>query len=74
MKQKAEHIRGQRERYKIERMFGKAKRGPGLGRCRYVGCLRYAIRVCMRIVALNLKRMVKLLTRVNFKARARVGA
>jgi len=71
MKAKPEYIRGQRERYKIERKFGEAKQGHGLGRCRYVGFLRYAIQLYLTAVALNLKRMVKLLTGVNFKGRAR---
>jgi IS5 family transposase len=74
MKQKPEYIEGQRERYKIERKFGEAKQGHGLGRCRYVGLLRYAIQVYMTVLALNLKRMVKLLTGVNFKGRARLSA
>jgi len=74
MKVKPEYIRGQRERYKIERKFGEAKQGHGLGRCRYVGFLRYAIQLYLTAVALNLKRMVKLLTGVNFKGRARATA
>jgi transposase len=72
MKQKPEYVRGQRERYKIERKFGEAKQGHGLGRCRYLGSLRYAIQVYMTVLTLNLKRMVKLLTGVNFKGRARL--
>jgi IS5 family transposase len=74
MKQRPEYVKGQGERYKIERKFGEAKQGHGLGRCRYLGSLRYAIQVYLTVVALNLKRMVKLLTGVNFKGRARVGA
>jgi IS5 family transposase len=74
MKRKPEYIRGQRERYKIERKFGEAKQGHGLGRCRYLGSLRYAIQVYMTVLTLNLKRMVKLLTGVNFKGRARLSA
>jgi len=74
MKRKPEYIEGQRERYKIERKFGEAKQGHGLGRCRYVGSLRHAIQVYMTVLTLNLKRMVKLLTGVNFKGRARLCA
>jgi IS5 family transposase len=74
MKEKPEYIRAQKERYKIERKFGEAKQGHGLGRCRYVGFLRYTIQVFMTAMALNLKRMVKVLTGVNFKGRARVSA
>ena len=74
LKATTEYIKGQKERYKIERKFGEAKQGHGLGRCRYVGFLRYAIQVFMTMVALNLKRMVKILTGVNFKGRARATA
>jgi IS5 family transposase len=74
MKQKPEYLEGQRRRYKIERKFGEAKQSHGLGRCRYVGLLRYRIQVYMTILALNLKRMVKLLSGVNFKGRARLSA
>jgi IS5 family transposase len=74
MKEKPEYIRGQKERYQIERKFGEAKQGHGLGRCRYVGFARYAIQLYLTAVALNLKRMIKLLTGVNFKGRARATA
>jgi len=74
MEKDPHHIRGQRERYKIERKFGEAKQGHGLRRCRYLGLIRYAIQVFMTAMALNLKRMVKLLAGVNFKGRARATA
>lgn len=62
--------RGIRERYKIERKFGEAKQGHGLGRCRYLGIDGYRMQTYMTAIALNLKRMVKLLTGTNFRARA----
>jgi IS5 family transposase len=65
-----EYQQGGRERYKIERKFGEAKQGHGLGRCRYLGGVRYAIQAFLTALALNLKRMVKVLTGVNFKGRA----
>jgi len=74
MKEKPGSLRGQRERRKIERKFGEAKQGHGLGRCRYPGFLKYTIQVFMTAVALNLKRIVKVLTGVNFKGRARATA
>lgn len=74
LKATAEYIQGQQERYKIERKFGEAKQGHGLGKCRYLGLLAYGIQVLMTFIALNLKRMVKTLTGVNFKGRARVTA
>jgi len=59
------------ERYKIERKFGEAKSQHGLRRCRYVGLLRYAIQGFLTALALNLKRLVLLLTGVTFKGGAK---
>ncbi|HUT15018.1 MAG TPA: transposase, partial [Anaerolineae bacterium] len=73
-KRTEEYKRGQKERYKIERKFGEAKQGHGLGRCRYVGLVRYAIQGFLTAIALNLKRLVMLLTAVPFKGRARILA
>jgi len=61
---------GLKERYKIEPKFGEAKQGHGFGRCRYIGAARFAIQSFLTAIVLNLKRMVKLLTGVNFRARA----
>ena len=58
---------GRKERYKIERKFGEAKQGHGLGRCRYLGLLRFGIQMFFTAIVLNLKRMVKLLTGVGLK-------
>jgi len=55
------------ERYKIERKFGESKRQHGLGRCRYRGLERYEIQALLTAMALNLKRMVKLLYGVNLR-------
>jgi len=74
LKRTEEYKRGQKERYKIERKFGEAKQGHGLGRCRYVGLVRYAIQGFLTAIALNLKRLVLLLTGVPFKGRARILA
>ena len=65
---------GQKQRYQIERKFGEAKQGHGWGRCRYVGLVRYAIQGFLMAIALNLKRLVLLLTGVPFKGRARLLA
>ncbi len=68
---------GLRQRYKIERKFGEAKRWHGFGRCRYLGLLRYGIQAFLTVLALNLKRIVQLLTGVFFRPpsrkRVRVG-
>lgn len=59
---------GRKERYKIERKFGEAKRWHGLGRCRYLGLVKYSLQVVVTAMVLNLKRLVKLLTGVGFRA------
>ena len=74
LKATEEYKRGQKDRYKIERKFGEAKQGHGLGRCRYVGLVRYVIQGILTVMALNLKRLVLLLSGVTFKGRARVLA
>jgi IS5 family transposase len=62
-----QYKQGLKERYKIERKFGEAKQGHGLGRCRYIGRVRFAVQAYLTATMLNLKRMVKLLTGVGFK-------
>lgn len=70
LKSTPEYQQGLKERYKVERKFGEGKQGHGLGRCRYVGEIKFAIQALLTAMTLNLKRMVKLLTEVNFKGRA----
>jgi len=72
LQESEEYQQGLKERYKIERKFGEAKKQHGLGRCRYVGLLRYAIQCLLTAIALNVKRIVLLLTGVPFKGRSRV--
>ena len=60
---------GRKERYKIERKFGEAKQGHGLGRCRYLGLLGFGVQSYFTAIALNLKRMIKLQTGIGFKTR-----
>ncbi len=74
LKSTPEYQQGLKERYKVERKFGEGKQGHGLGRCRYVGEIKFAIQALLTAMALNLKRMVKLLTGVNFKGRATASA
>lgn len=68
LKASQEYREGLRERYKVERKLGEAQKWHGFGRCRYVGLLRHAIQVYLTFMALNLKRLVKLLAGVNFRA------
>lgn len=66
-----EYQAGLKERYKIERKFGEGKLWHRLGRCRYLGLVRYGIQAHLTALALNLKRIVFLLTGVPFRPRAR---
>lgn len=67
LKESEEYQEGLKERYKIERKFGEMKRWHGFGRCRYVGLARHAIQLFLTSIAVNLKRMVKLLTGISFR-------
>ena len=58
---------GLQERYKVEQKFGEAKAWHGLGRCRYLGLTRYRLQAYFTALALNLKRLVKLLYGVSFR-------
>ena len=65
---------GLKQRYKIERKFGEAKKWHGFARCRYTGFIRHAIQSYLTFMALNLKRLVKLLSGIGFKGEAIVYA
>ena len=62
---------GLRERYKIERKFGEARKWHGFTRSRYLGLVRHAIQSYPTFMVLNLKRLVKLLTGVPFRDEAK---
>jgi len=66
-----EYQQGREERYKVERKFGEAKRWHRFGRCRYLGLWRYGVQAFLTTIALNVKRIVYLLTRVRFRAPSR---
>jgi transposase, IS5 family len=71
LNEQPEYQLGVKERYKIERKFGEAKRWHGFGRCRYLGLIRYGLQALLMVLALNLKRIVQLLTGVHFRPPAR---
>ncbi len=71
LEQTPEYQAGLKERYKIERKFGEAKRWHGFGRCRYLGLLAYGVQAFLMVLALNLKRIVQLLTGVFFRSPSR---
>ncbi len=62
---------GLKERYKIERKFGEARKWHGFIKSRYLGLTRHAIQSYLTFMALNLKRLVKLLTGVTFREEAK---
>ena len=70
LEQTPQYQQGLKERYKIERKFGEAKQGHGLGRCRYLGKAGFAVQAFLTAIMLNLKRIIKLLTGVGLKVRA----
>ena len=70
LRQTPQYQQGLKERYKIERKFGEAKQGHGLGRCRYLGRMGFVVQAFFTAVMLNLKRMVMLLTGTGFKTQA----
>jgi IS5 family transposase len=62
---------GLKQRYQIERKFGEARKWHGFMRCRYLGHIKHGIQSYLTFMALNLKRLVKLLTGVSFKGASR---
>jgi IS5 family transposase len=66
-----EYQEGLDQRYKIERKFGEGKLWHRLGRCRYLGWMRYGIQAYLTALAMNLKRIVFLLAGIPFRPRSR---
>jgi IS5 family transposase len=58
---------GLKQRYQVERKFGEARKWHGFKRCRYIGYIRHGIQSYLTFMALNLKRLVRLLTGIAFK-------
>jgi len=71
LKESKEYQQGLRERYKIERKFGEMKKWHGFGRCRYLGLAKHSIQLFLTSIAVNLKRIVKLLTGIGFRGEAK---
>jgi len=67
LKESPEYQAGLKERYKVEQKFGEARKWHGYVRCRYLGFVRHAIQSYLTFMALNLKRLVKLMTGVSFR-------
>ena len=62
---------GLKQRYQVERKFGEARQWHGFKRCRYTGHIRHSIQSYLTFMALNLKRLVKLLSGIAFKGEPR---
>jgi len=62
--------RGLKERYKTEHKFGEGKQYHGLGRCRYLGLIGFAMQVFFTVFVLIVKSMVKLLRGTGFKTQS----
>ena len=67
LKQSEAYQAGLRQRYAIEAKFGESKAWHGFGRCRYRGMLRYVGQAFLTFMALNLKRIIYLVTGVPFR-------
>jgi len=65
------HQRGRRARYRVEQVFGLAKRWHGFGRCRYLGLGRYRLQSVLTFMVCNAKRIIKLLTGITFRPQAK---
>jgi len=70
LKESSEYQESLKEWYKVERKLGEAKKWHGFAICPYVGFMRHAIQSYLIFMALNLKRLVKLLTGVSFRGEA----
>ena len=67
LKESKEYQEGLKERCKIERKFGEMKKWHSFGKCRYLGLAKHSIQLFLTSIAVNLKRMVKLLTGISFR-------
>jgi hypothetical protein len=65
--QTPQYQHGLKERYKVERKFGEAKQGHGLGRCRYLGRSSFTVQAFFTAIMLNLEYLVMLQTGTGFK-------
>lgn len=66
LSQNPQYQQGLMEQYKIERKFGEAKQGHGLGLCRYLGRIGFTIQAFFTAIMLNLKLLVVILAWVGF--------
>ena len=71
LKKSPEYREGVKVRYRVEQPFGQAKDKHGFDRCRYLGLLKYGLQSYLTFMAVNLKRIVKLLTGITFRQLAK---
>jgi transposase, IS5 family len=67
IKASPDYKEGLSQRYKVEQKNAEAKTQHGLGRCRYLGLEKYTVQALVTFMAMNLKRMVKLLYGASFR-------
>lgn len=60
-------VAGRKKRYVVERANGDLKNNHSLGRCRYLGLLKYRFQATMAAMAYNLKHLVTILTGQHFR-------
>lgn len=60
-------VAARKKRYVVERTNGDLKHNHGLGRCRYLGRLKYQFQATMAALTYNLKHMVTILTGQHFR-------
>jgi IS5 family transposase len=65
---------GLSQRYKIEQKNAEAKKQHGLDRCRCLGLEKYTVQALVTFMAINLKRMLKLLRGISFRQPVALGA
>jgi hypothetical protein len=62
-----EYQAGLKVRYTIERKIGEGNLWHRWGRCRYLALIRHGLQAHFTVLALNLKRIVFLLTGITFR-------
>jgi len=67
IKGSADYRDGLSQRYKIEQKNAEAKKQHRLARCWYIGLAKYTVQALVTFMAINLKRMVKILAGVGFR-------
>ena len=68
------YLKTLKQRKKIERKFGEEKKHHGLSKARYLGLMKYAVQSYFTAMAVNLKRIVTILTGATLRNQSYVFA